>query len=762
MSSNAAECLVQEFLVESYENLDVVDANLLSIERGDATPETLAAVFRSVHTIKGTCGFLGLSKLESVAHNAENLLSLLRDGKIAPGPAITDALLRTVDAIRSILANLERDGDEGSASHDALVELLAALAAGRPGPPAQEAVLASAAEDAPSPAGAESGVPTSELLPFADEVATSKTNEAEALPKPANTSPVPPSRSAKESSPEPEATSRASVVDNTIRVDIGLLDRVMNLVGELVLTRNRILQFAPSMAEHGFANASQRLNLLTTELQEAVMKTRMQPIGNLWNKLPRMVRDLSHACGKRVELELDGNDTELDRTIIEAIKDPLTHAVRNAIDHGVETPEQRVAQGKPPVARLLLRAYHEGGQVNIEISDDGAGLNYDRIRQRALERGLVSSEKAAEMGERELGHLIFHPGFSTAAQVTNVSGRGVGMDVIKTNVERIGGSVDIGSVLGRGTSLKLKIPLTLAIIPALVVTSRGERFAIPQVNLHELVRIDRDERRGIERLYGATFYRLRGQLLPLVFLGDCLELPESEERAEAINIVVLQGDGRQFGLVVDSIRDTEEIVVKPLGKELRGLSVFAGATIMGDGHVALILDVLGLALRANLRSSGGSHSLDTATTTTTSATPQESFLLFSVGSGARMAIPLSLVSRLEEIRRDSVETSAGRAVVQYRGEILPLIDLAAAFGHRVDATRERLTVIVHACGTRHVGLVVDEILDTVTETITTRQSIRRPGTLGSAVIGGKVTDLLDVAGVLRRVDPDLLHDENAA
>lgn len=724
--------VLQEFLVESYENLDLVDAHLLTLERGEATSDTLASIFRSVHTIKGTCGFLGLAKLETVAHHGESLLSLLRDGKVAAGPEVTDTLLRTVDVIRSILNSIEREGHEGDESHERLLADLSLLTTRACAPKAD---ASGAGVEAPPPVEAPANTP-----------------------QPRKPSPVTPAETG-----ALDVQSRPSAVDNTIRVDIVLLDRVMNLVGELVLARNRILQFASHTTEPGFANASQRLNLLTTELQEAVMKTRMQPIGNVWNKFPRMVRDVAIACGKRVELELDGVDTELDRTIIEAIKDPLTHAIRNAIDHGVETPDLREACGKPAVARLCLRAYHEGGQVNIEISDDGAGLDFARIRQRAVEQGLVSTERSVELDERELGHLIFHPGFSTANAITNVSGRGVGMDVIKTNIEKIGGSIDISSVRGRGTCLKMKIPLTLAIIPALIVTSRGERFAIPQVNLHELVRIEKDDARGIERLYGAAFYRLRGKLLPLVFLGETLALPEDQGEPDAINIVVLQADGRQYGVVVDAIRDTEEIVVKPLGKELRGLSVFAGATIMGDGQVALILDVLGLALRANLRSSGVAQATaEEKDSPTVVAAAQESLLLFRSGPGNRMAIPLAWVARLEEIQRSSVELSAGRPVVQYRGSILPLIDLAGALGPGTQDRSDSLTVIVHMSGRRSVGIVVDEILDAVAEAISVRDPNRRPGTLGTVVIGGKVTDLLDVDSLIRRADPYLLSEEDAA
>jgi two-component system chemotaxis sensor kinase CheA len=485
----------------------------------------------------------------------------------------------------------------------------------------------------------------------------------------------------------------------------------------------------------------------------------------VWNRFPRIVRDLANVCGKKVTLELDGTETELDRSIIEAIKDPLTHAVRNAVDHGIETQERRRLAGKPPIGRILLRAYHEGGQVNIEISDDGGGLAIDKIRARAVERGLVTAERAARMSEREVGHLIFLPGFSTAEQVTNVSGRGVGMDVVKTNIEKIGGTVDLSSRPNLGTTLKIKIPLTLAIIPALIVASGGERFAIPQVNLLELVRLEGAQaRRQIESLHGTDVYRLRGNLLPLVFLNGALQLQSATGGEDVCNIVVLQADDRQFGLVVDGISDTEEIVVKPLGKELKGISSFAGATIMGDGRVALILDVLGIAQRANVISPTRDRAIvDKTKSQLVEQDSREALLLFRVGGSTRMAIPLSMVARLEEIAPEKIERAAGRDVVQYRGAILPLLMLGRELLHepRPDS-HEPLLVIVYAEKGRSIGIVVEKILDVVEETITVRSQASREGVLGSAVVQGRVTDLLDVHGVIRRFDASFFERKDAA
>jgi two-component system chemotaxis sensor kinase CheA len=525
----------------------------------------------------------------------------------------------------------------------------------------------------------------------------------------------------------------------------------MNLVGELVLARNQIIQFSGQTQDSLLQGTSQRLNLITTELQEGVMKTRMQPIGNVWHKFPRVVRDLAVTCGKQVRLEMIGAETDLDRTIIEAIKDPLTHLVRNSVDHGFETPEVRVARGKPAVGRLVLRAFHEGGQVNIEISDDGGGIDPAKLRQRAVDRTLITPERAARMSDRESLNLIFLPGFSTAAKVTSVSGRGVGMDVVKTNVEKIGGTVDVHSTVGHGTALKIKIPLTLAIIPALIVTSHTERFAIPQVNLLELVRLAPEQAATqVEHIHGAPVYRLRGNILPLVYLQRTLEFPSAPDSAgEPVNIVVLQADERQFGLVVDSVCDTEEIVVKPLGKELKGLSVFAGATIMGDGRVALILDVMGIAERANVISAARDRNMtDGAKKELSRERAKRTVLLFGVHGEERMAIPLSMVARLEEFPRSRVERSNGKHVVQYRGRILPLLDLSGAIGE--DATAAPLQVIVYSEQGRSVGLVVEQILDVVEESVEDEHQLVASGL---AVIAGRVTDLVNVRDLILASDP---------
>ncbi|HEX6242409.1 MAG TPA: chemotaxis protein CheW, partial [Polyangiales bacterium] len=530
---------------------------------------------------------------------------------------------------------------------------------------------------------------------------------------------------------------------------VRLLDKLMNLVGELVLARNQLLQHSNLSSDASLVSSCQRLNLITTELQEGVMKTRMQPIENVWSRFPRVVRDLAQMCGKQVKLEMEGKSTELDKTIIESISDPLTHLVRNSIDHGIELPDTRMFAGKPTMGTIKLRAFHEGGRVNIEIQDDGGGIDPERLKTKALEKGLITPERARAMSSHEAFNLIFMAGFSTAEKVTNISGRGVGMDVVKSNIERLGGSVDVDSRLGHGTTIRIRIPLTLAIIPALVVGTAGERFAIPQVNLVELVRFEAEQAKtAIERLGGVPVFRLRGNLLPIVDLGGILAM-DGDDVPRDVNIVILQADDSQFGLLVDTIFDTEEIVVKPLGRELKGLNVYAGATIMGDGKVALILDVAGLADRSGVVGAGERRlAADAASLERLRQQERETeqLLLFRTGHSGRMAIPLRSVARLEEFPREKIERVGRDDVIQYRGEILPLVHVSELFGEsRGDSPT--LQVVVHSSAQGNIGLVVDGIEDVVEDTFNTTRRGGRAGVLGSAVIQGRVTELLDADAV---------------
>jgi two-component system chemotaxis sensor kinase CheA len=714
----------------------------------------------------------------------------LRSGELVFNPDIATALLGVVDAIRRMLASIEETESEGDGDYSALVQALERLVGGSPGaapgaapPPGMAAptnvrpqpgggIGEMAAAPRPAPIEPISAAPRASAdvgedrsLALASAAAGSFSFALPSVPE-------------EHSGREPVEPRGPAVADSAIRVDVGLLDKLMTLVGELVLARNQIMQYSTSQDDAAFLGTVQRLNLLTTELQVNVMKTRMQPIGNIWNKFPRVVRDLAVACGKQARIELEGQETELDKSIIEAIRDPLTHLLRNAIDHGMESPGERITLGKPAEGRLLLHAFHEGGKVIIEITDDGKGIEPQRVREKAVSAKLITPEQADRLGERELVNLIFLPGFSTADRVTHFSGRGVGMDVVRTNIERIGGTVDIESRPARGTTIKMKIPLTLAIIPALTVTVGGNRYAIPQVSLLELVRLEGEQaQRGIEQIHGTPVYRLRGDLLPLVYLSRELQVESVRAADGVINIVVLQADDRQFGLVVDAINDTEEIVVKPLQKQLKGISAFSGATIMGDGKVALILDVLGLAQKAHVISGARQRALaETAATAPEPAGDRQTVLLLETRDNGRMAIPLSMVARLEEFPRSAIERAGTQKVVQYRDEILPLVDLSrvlrgrrrrgASNGRKVavrNADRsqqsgddETVQVVVHSSEGRLVGLVVGRILDIVEETLVSRSPSSRSGVLFTAVVQGRVTEFIDIEGIIRLAETETL------
>ena len=803
---NDSDDIIKEFLVESCENLDRLDRDLITLENNPNDREILASIFRTIHTIKGTSGFLAFNQLGAVTHVGESLLGRLRDGQLELDREITSALLALVDAVRQMLASIEATGGEGERDDSGLISRLTGLQQAPAAPaqtPAQTPAKTTAkSEVAPVPEGA------AETAALPSSVAASSMGDI--LMQRAGVTPAEVLLAAgkqKEGDPRhmgeilveqgvarpadgveaqhlQQAARGPSASDRTIRLDVSLLDQLMNLVGELVLARNQILQFANNTEESGLLATSQRLNLITSELQEGVMKTRMQPIGNIWSKFPRTVRDLALDCGKQVRVEMEGEETELDKTLIEAIKDPLTHLVRNAVDHGIERPEVRQAAGKDPEGRLFLRAFHEGGQVNIEISDDGAGLDQARIRNKAVQKGLISADQAGRLTDHEIVNLVFQPGFSTAEKVTNVSGRGVGMDVVKTHIEKIGGTVDLQSKAGQGVTVRMKIPLTLAIIPALIVTSAGERYAVPQVNLLELVGLEGEQaRKGIETIHGVPVYRLRGRLLPLVHLKSTLQTTEEvkkETRRESspepaaqldsaaatairpgrVNIVVLEANGRHFGLVVDEINDTEEIVVKPLGKHLKHITVYSGATIMGDGKVALILDVIGLAQRASLLGEGRERILgEEVEATAEGANGKQQLVLFTGPADSRMAVPLNLLARLENIPGTQVERSGNQWVTQYRGQILPLIRVSHALEerrHRPSAddvlslpTTAQLQVLVLENEHQSFGLVVNQILDIVESTLQPQSPATRAGVLHSSVIAERVTELLDVPALLR-------------
>lgn len=751
--------ILQEFLAESWDNLGQLDTEIVSLEKEPSNAELLASIFRTIHTIKGTCGFIGLNELGGVAHSAENVLGKMRDGLLEVTPEAISLILEAIDAIKSLLEGLEATGEEPKADNSALISQLNQLADGGN----EEDRFAN---PEPAMAPAEPAITPSTFVtppaPLAESVVPESTAEFVASPEPvreprAAFSGVESVPDAVADGPAGETSSKSTVADLSIRVNVDVLDSLMNLVGELVLARNQLLQLARGDDESKYATPIAHLNRVTTDLQEGVMKTRMQPIGNAWSKLPRLIRDLMQLTGRHIELEMSGAETELDRTVLDAIKGPLTHMVRNSADHGIEPPDIRSAAGKPEFGTIRLNACHEGGHVIISIEDDGAGINTKRVKQKAIENGLVSEAEAAKLSHNEIVSLIFRPGFSTAETISSISGRGVGMDVVRTQIERIGGTVDMTSIEGKGTSIRIKIPLTLAIISALVVESGGESFAIPQLGVVELVRLAAEDRHRIERIHENEVFRLRDRLLPLVHLNQVLDLPASDNEDRDINIVVVQVGDLQFGLIVSEVFDTEEIVVKPVGSLLKDVAIYQGTTILGDGRVIMILDVAGIAAQFSGQETAG-HDADRQTESDTEGAVT-SLLLFDCGEGSTMSVPLSLVARLEEFPRSSIEKSADTDVVQYRGDLLPILPVDGVTNS--DSGPDPQPVIVFSEGEKSMGLVVNEIQDIIEEKLVIRMQSQRPGVLGTAIINGKATDVIDTQHYVIQANPEWFRKRNA-
>ena len=718
------EDLLPDFLAETLESLMQLDTELVTLERQPDDKKTLSSIFRHVHTIKGTCGFLGLPRLETVGHAAENVLGRHRDGTMAVTPASITLILRAIDCIRAIVEVIGQTGHEPEGDDSALIASLNAAAEGAEHFAEPEAEVIAADH------------PVHEAIP-AITLASA---------------PV-----------EPAA--------QTIRVNVDVLEGLMTLVSELVLTRNQILQLGRSQTNDAFVGPLQRLSHITSDLQEGVMKTRMQPIGNAWNNLPRLVRDLAQDLGKKIELVMTGAETELDRQVLEMIKDPLTHIVRNSADHGLEDPAARKAAGKSDKGCIRLAAFHEGGHIVIEVSDDGRGLPVDRIRAKIIANGLASELELAGMSDQQIQGFIFRPGFSTAAAVTAVSGRGVGMDVVKTNIERIGGTIDLASEPGAGTRFSMKIPLTLAIVSALIVEVSGERFAIPQISVVELVCAQapgttatwreaasgEQSRPEVERINDTPVLRLREQLLPLVHLGTLLKLsdpgPAATSLSDSLYVVVVQVGASRFGLIVDRVFDTEEIVVKPVAPVLRHLTLFSGNTILGDGSVIMILDPNGIARITGIggRRSGAESSTAVAADAETSM-QKLALLLFKAGGSTYKAVPLNLVSRLEIFPDTAIEYSNGQPMAQYRGKLMPLVGLPESGGRH--GAKQSQPVLVFSDGNRVMGLMVDEIIDVVEDFLQVELSTDQHGFLGTAIVQGRATDILDASFWLKSAFPD--------
>ncbi|MEI7805061.1 MAG: chemotaxis protein CheW [Hyphomicrobiales bacterium] len=738
--------LLREFLTETNESLDVVDVELVRFEQDPNNAKILDNIFRLVHTIKGTCGFLGLPRLEALAHAAETLMGKFRDGTMpATGEAVT-LILSTIDRIKEILDGLERDQQEpAGADTDLIGNLERMFKQGIAAPAAPQHTVGSLV-----PQVLERPLRPGEASLDELERAFRETKPDPVAPKvkePVKAPDKPAAKAPDASADKADDASDSKIAHQSIRVTVDTLDYLMTMVSELVLTRNQLLEIVRRHDESEFKTPLQRLSNVTAELQEGVMKTRMQPIGNAWQKMPRIIRDLAHELGKQIEIEMQGAETELDRQVLDLIKDPLTHMVRNSADHGLETAEERRAAGKPEKGTIRLSAYHEGGHIIIEIADDGRGLDAERIKAKVLAQGLATEAEVEKMSEAQIHKFIFAPGFSTATKVTSVSGRGVGMDVVRNNIDQIGGTIDVKSVTGVGLSFTIKIPLTLAIISALIVESGGDRFAIPQLSVVELVRARANTEHRIERIKDTAVLRLRNKLLPLVGLRKLLGLEGgTEAEMDQGFIVVTQVGSQMFGIVVDGVFHTEEIVVKPMSSRLRYISMFSGNTILGDGSVIMIIDPNGIAQA--MGSAITPHAMhDEAAEAARAAASEQvmSLLVFSAGSARPKAVPLSLITRLEEIDARTIELSNGRHMVQYRGALMPLIRMSDEVRIKGEGAQ---SLLVFSDGGRSMALVVDEIVDIVEDRLDIQVASNIPGVLGSAVIKGQATEIIDVGHFL--------------
>ena len=812
--------LIAEFLTETAESLEVVDSELVKFEANPTERKTLDNIFRLVHTVKGTCGFLGLSRLEAVAHAGETLLGRFRDGKLDVTPDAVTLVLHSIDRIKVILAGLEQTGNEPDGDDHDLISQLEAMAEGqavdlsavkavevpdrpingeiepaeinipslgvgdidpatgralRPGEVSEaELEAAFAAADGPddglkpgdidpatgrqlrpgevSEADLEAAFAAAEAPDWMTDATPEPVAEVKpdvepvkaAAPEPAKAAPRAPA------APEPSPSlggedAQGIATTQSIRVSVDVLEGLMTLVSEMVLTRNQLLQISRNREDSAFATPLQRLSTLTGELQDSVMKTRMQPIGAAWKKLPRLVRDLSYELGKKIDLVMEGEGTELDRQVLELIRDPLTHMVRNSADHGLEGTEERVQIGKPANGTIKLAAFHEGGYIVIRIADNGRGLNTARIREKIIEKGLASRGEVEGMNDQQIHRYIFAPGFSTAAKVTNLSGRGVGMDVVRTNIEQIGGQIDLTSITGQGTTFTIKIPLTLAIVSALIVGAGAQKFAVPQTSVMELVRTGQNAEHKIEKINDALVLRLRNKLLPLVQLGPTLQL-EAARDEDATFVMVIQVGERRYGLVVNDVLDTEEIVVKPLASILRDVDVFSGATILGDGSVVLILDPNAMSERAgNMLEEKAAE--ETEETVSDAGSEKVAMLLFKAGNGAPKAVELEHITRLEHVESSQIEIMEGRAALQYRGKLMPILTVNSDFSGLLSAHNEETHIqplLVFTGEGYAMGLAVDEIVDVIEDHMTIELSADRPGVRGTAIVAGRACEILDV------------------
>ena len=743
--------ILEEFLVEAREIIDKLDLDFVQLEKSPADGNLLGDVFRGVHTLKGSSGFFSFKRLELVSHAGESLLSKLREKSLELTTDMVTILLRTLDTLRDIVDDIEANRAESAGDDTLLLANLQSLTVGG-------GLISELEEDNPVATGA---LPAVDGVDGVDGVTTPSPDVAV---EPMGVAVIESDSEGPSDEVAPEAldvNAQVNAASPPVKVSVELLDSLMNLVSEMVLARNRLITYAAQATDPQLTGVVRNVDFITLELQERMMKTRMSPISQVWDKFPRLVRDLAQACGKEVDLHQRGAETELDRTLLEMIKAPLIHLIRNSVDHGIEDAQTRLQSGKPATGSVTLHAKHENGMVVVEVLDDGDGIDLNAVRAKVIELGLADAKRAAKLDADELIEFIYLPGFSTNDAVTNVSGRGVGMDVVRTNLQNIGGSVEVTSS-PLGTCFKLKIPLTLAIMPTLFVRCAAERFAIPQSNLLEMVRYhpgDNTER--LEYLYGVPVFRLREKLVPLIFLAQSLELRSANDwGGETLNIAVVQSSGVRFGLVVDEVLDMQEVVVKPMVAILRSRSIYSGATILGDGRVALILDIEGVAKNACISGKIREYQRKEAVSGHGAADAEHALLLFELSGDDRLAIPVNQVERLERIERADIQKSGSESVIPYGDEIMKLVWLADYVdGSRHVKKNAALSIIVHYADGLPIGLVVNQINDIVY--VPGQLNItpsHQKGHLGCAVIDEQVINVIDVDGILLAHNSRFLSD----
>jgi two-component system chemotaxis sensor kinase CheA len=754
--------ILDEFLLEAQEIFDQLDLDFVALEQNPDDKKLVGNIFRAMHTLKGSSGFFAFHRLEKVAHAGESLLSKIRDGALALNEEITDALLGTSDRLREIVANIQKQRIESVGDDTALIEWLKFLTDGgkdfpRPGK--------AKGSSEPSKSPEQAAVPKKAAVDVAPEQVKGPPVTAQ-QPSALPVTDVPEMPEVKESAEHERSTEIAA----PIKVSVELLDNLMNLVSEMVLARNRLLSFARTSGDLAFNNTVRRIDTVTLELQERMMKTRMQPISQVWTKFPRLVRDIAQESSKKVDLIQIGAETELDRTLLEGIRDPLVHIIRNSVDHGIESPSERVAKGKPEQGTIKLRSFHENGMVVIEIADDGAGINVPLVAKKAIEKGLITADRIAKLSEREIINFIYLPGFSTNDQITNLSGRGVGMDVVRTNMQEIGGTVDIATS-AQGTRLRLSIPLTLAIMPAVFVRCKEYSYAIPQVNVFEMLRYEPKEGiPGVEDFYGVPVFRLRDKLIPLVFLNHELKLDNQLPPVDQpLNIVIVQAAGIRFGIVVDEVLYMQEVVVKSVGPLLKGTPVYSGSTILGDGRVALIFDISAIAVRSGIIAKLADNQFEQDISTAIGAnTDEQQMLLFDLLGLERIVMPLDAVDRLEMIAASRIDRRGNEAVVLYGNKIMKLIPLThyvEGATHKSLYGDETVPVIVHYHKGQPIGFIVKKVHNIVnvpTQAVMITQPQR--GIMGSVIVNDSVMSILNVQEILSLSgmghfdDPAFAHD----